>query len=134
MSTLRRLGRPAALCAALLIAAGCQILWPDKPAPKPYTKALPGPWKDVNVSVKFDANKITISVENYPTQPNDYVRKFELIDNRGTSVGERIFDYGAKTEETFILGPETKEVTVTVTSTGRGKWLSAANPVPVPKP
>jgi hypothetical protein len=102
--------------------------------PKPYTAADPGPWKNVDVSVTAAAGKVTVKVEDYPTRPNDYVQRFRLEDNRGKVVGQRVFEYGTEPVETFIIKDAgSKEVVVTITSTGRGRWQSDPRPVP-PRP
>ena len=120
------------LCIVLAAAGGCRLFATDKP--EPYTEAKPGPWKNVKTSILFDASKtsvkITIMVKDYPARPGDYVRKFDLIDGKERNIGQRVFAYGAEPQETFILKPTTKQVTVIITATSRGEWRSNPRLVP----
>jgi len=115
-------------------ATGCRPPTRREGRPGPGTEAAPDPWADVKVSILFEvANrqvKITVVVEDYPTSPEDYVRRFELVDDRQIVVGQRVFAYGDEPRETFILDPASKDVTVTVTATGRGSWQSEPRPLP----
>ncbi len=118
------------LCGMLLaVAAGC--VSGSRHAPV-YNAQDPGPWKDVLVLTPFEDNKMTVEVRNFPASPTNYVRKFQLWDQHGLSAGQRTFAPEDPPKETFILEPETKQVTVTVISTGQGEWHS--KPVPVPEP
>lgn len=130
MSRFRSVGVFVVFCSALVMLAGCRYLWPDKPAPSPSSAANPGPWKDVEISILFDGSRITVKVDKYPTRPGDFVQRFDLVNNEGRNVGQRVFVFGDKPEETFILDTETKQVTVTITSTKRGTWQSEELSVP----
>ncbi len=118
------------LCAVLAVTGSCSKPARKRPEPKTYTSEKPGKWKDVKVDIAFDGPKITVAVANYKTTPDDYVQRFELIDSQGNSVGRRVFAAGREPKETFILKPPTKEITVLVTSTKRGRWQ--CDPVVVP--
>jgi|GEM_PF-2855791 len=130
MSRFRSVGVLVFFCSALVMPAGCRYLWPDKPAPGPSGAANPGPWKDVEVSILFDGRRVTVKVDKYPTRPDDFVQRFDLVNNEGRNVGQRVFVFGDKPEETFILDAETQEVTVSIMSTKRGTWQSEVLAVP----
>jgi len=95
-----------------------------------YTSAEPGPWQDVQVNTIFDGHRMTIAVVNFPTTPRNYVRSFTLFNQGGFEIGRRVFDPLDEPTETFILTNETREVSVTVVSTGQGKWRTHSLPVP----
>jgi len=118
------------LCAVLAVVPGCNRPARKKPEPPTYTSEKPGKWKGVKVSVSFDGPKMTVAVANYKATPDDYVQKFELIDSQGNNVGFRVFAAGREPKETFILKPTTREITVLITSTKRGRWR--CDPVVVP--
>ncbi len=134
MKNTRHLFALLALSIALAVAAGCQYLRRQEPEPELYTEATPGPWKNVKIRISFDnstaVTKITVAVREYPTKPGDYVRRFDLVDGKRNSVGQRVFAYGDEPAETFILDTAAKQVTVTITSTGRGQWRSNPRRVP----
>ena len=100
----------------------------------PHTPAQPGPWQGVKVSTPFSVSdgmlKVQVVVQDYATNPADFVRKFDLVDQTGRNVGQRVFAYGDDSRETFILDSEVRELTLTITSTGRGQWCSDAIKVP----
>ena len=129
MSRFRSVGVFVIFCSAWVRLAGCSSL-EKRPEPGLYSAANPGPWKDVKISIAFDQRRITLKVDEYPTRPDDFVQKFDLVNNEGRNVGQRVFVFGDKPEETFILDPDTKQVTVTIMSTKRGTWQSEVLPVP----
>jgi len=136
MSRFRSVGVFVIFCSVLLMLAGCAWFEKSKTLAElgPYSAANPGPWKDAKISISFDQQKapvkVTVKVDEYPARPDDFVQKFDLVNNEGTNVGQRVFVFGDKPEETFILDPDTKQVTVTIMSTKRGTWQSEVLPVP----
>lgn len=124
--------RSAALLAVGLVilaaVSGCTT-----PADPLRTEAAPGPWKDVNVSIVFKATdyaiNVTVTVTGHP-KGKGYVRKFELFDG-DRSIGYRVFTSNRIPSETFILEAKTKKLTVEITSTVLGQWVS--NPRKVPR-
>ncbi|MFH1730113.1 MAG: hypothetical protein ABIF82_00500 [Planctomycetota bacterium] len=115
----------------LLAALGCRA---TEPVPPLHTEANPGPWADVKISMPMTVTdrgtKVTITVTEHP-KGTGYVRKFELFDDSGTSIGYRVFAADKEPAETFLLDAETKQLTVEITSTSLGKWRS--NPRDVPR-
>ncbi len=113
----------------LAAVAGCKT---TPPAP-PHTEAAPGPWKDIKVSIVFTktahAVNATVSVAGHP-RAKGYVQKVQLFDGAAT-VGLRVFGFEDKPSETFILDDKTKKITVEITSTEFGRWVS--NPRKVPR-
>ena len=132
MNAFRRTSLLVGLILLVAVAAsGCRSSEP--PPPPPHTENNPGPWKDVTVSISFAVKdqevKLTITVTDHP-EGQGYVRKFELFDQTGTVVGYRGFVGGDVPTQTFLLDPETKRLTVEVTSTELGKWRSNPREVP----
>ena len=124
--------RLALLVAGLLVlaaAAGCKT----KPPAPPHTEAAPGLWKDAKVSIEFnatdDAMTVTITVTGHP-RDRGYVQKLQVFDGK-SNVGLRVFGFEDKPSETFILDDKTKKITVEITSTEYGRWVS--NPRKVPR-
>ena len=114
---------------ALVVALGCRT---PEPVPR-HTEANPGPWSDVKISMPMAVTdtgaKVTITVTGHP-KGTGYVRKFELFDGTGTSIGYRVFAADREPAETFLLDTETKKVTIEITSTSLGKWRSNVRKVP----
>ena len=111
-------------------ASGCRT---SQPPPPLHTEANPGPWSDVKISMPMTVTdtgaKVTITVTGHP-KGEGYVRKFELFDGSGTSIGHRVFAADREPAETFLLDAETKKLTVVITSTSLGKWRSNVRKVP----
>ena len=117
------------IVAVALITFGCQST--PSPEDQPiYSAATPGPWQDVKVATTFDGHRMTITVAGFPTTPHNYVRSFTIMNQSGFHVGRRVFDATDIPTETFILDPESKEVTVRVVSTEQGIWRTEMLPVP----
>ena len=114
----------------LVAALGCRTPEPVLPS---HTEANPGPWSDVKISMPMAVTdtgaKVTITVTGHP-KGTGYVRKFELFDGSGTSIGHRVFAADREPAETFLLDAETKKLTVEITSTSLGKWRSNQRKVP----
>ena len=98
--------------------------------PKPFNRWDPGPWRGVDVSVTTGVRKIAVRVDKYRATSKDYVSGFELADGAGHVVGRSTFAYGKEVKGSFLLKPDTRHVTVTVTSTGRGKWRCQTVSIP----
>ena len=113
----------------LAAVSGCKTSEPIEP---PHTEAAPGPWKDAKIAITFKATdyavNVTVSVTGHP-RSKGYVQKLELFD--GTkSIGHRVFASSDSPTETFILDDETKRITVEITSTEFGRWVSSPRKVP----
>lgn len=131
MNTFRRRAVLLVVGLCVLVAvAGCRTTEPVVS----HTEAAPGPWKDLKVSIVFEptdyAVNVTVSVAGHP-KGRGYVQKFELF-NGEESIGNRTIESSDAPSVTFILdNPAWKRITVEVTSTELGRWVS--NPREVPK-